>query len=226
MLLDALPQPLGARAVDLVRVLGHAGVFRIAIALGAVLALAFFVASVVKKAPKFQFLAELAIGIALVIWLPMAGSWFSQETGIFKDKERDYAYPAAAHVLKVVITDWMTNPKVKAAPYSYLIDPADMTGKGPRPRLKRLLIDESSVPKGFHLEIPNVPTELVDRSKRVPEKGEMCITVYRFEPKWDGSIEIKFLHEGYAIIGGDRVTYSARKENGKWSAKLLLALDP
>ena len=94
----------------------------------------------------------------------------------------------------------MTNPKVKEAPYSYLIDPADKTGKGPKPSLKRLLIDEPSVPSGFRLQIPNMPIELVDRSKRMPEMGEMDIIVYRFVPKWDGSIEIKFLHGGYGLI--------------------------
>lgn len=226
LLLDALPNALGARALDLLRVLDHEGVLRIATALGAAMALAFFFASLVKKAPKFQFLGESAIGVVLFFWLPINGTAFDPETSIFKDRERYYAYPDAPEVLKLVITDWMTNPKVKAAPYGYLMGSADEMGKGPKPRLEHLLIDESSLPKGFRLEIPNVPIELVDRSKRIPVKGEMCISVYRFEPKWDGSVEIKFMHEGYAIIGGAQVTYSAKKENGKWTVKFLEAFDP
>ncbi len=148
------------------------------------------------------------------------------KTGKVADAKRDYAHPDAAEVLKLVITDWMTNPKVKDRPYLYLIDPEDSAWHNPKLKLNRLLIDERYAPKGFDLKIPNVKVELFDRSKRDLKKGEMCIRIDRFEPMKDGSIEVEFVHSGYFIIGGACTTYRAQKDKGKWAAEFAGSFDP
>lgn len=148
------------------------------------------------------------------------------KTGKIKEGKRDYAHTDATEVLKVVIIDWMTNPKVKDEPYSYLIDPDDETSEVPKLKLKRLLIDERYVPKGFDLMIPGIKVELFDRSKQDLKKGEMCIRIDRFEPRKDRSIEIEFVHAGYGIIGGDWVTYKAKNVKGRWVAEFSRSIDP
>ena len=135
----------------------------------------------------------------------------------------DYTHPESSAIVKAVLTDWMTNPKVKAEPYHYLIDPDD---KGPKPKLERLLIEQRSVPKAFQLEIPDVKVELFDRSKQKLKKGEMCIRVDRFELKKNGEVEIDFVHSGYGIIGGAIVTYRATKVDDKWTATIVHSFDP
>jgi hypothetical protein len=147
-------------------------------------------------------------------------------SGKIADGKRHYAQADAAQVIRLVITDWMTNPNVKDQPYRYLIDRDNETGKDPKPKLERLLIDDRYVPEGFDLKIKGVKIGLFDRSKRDLRKGEMCIRVDRFEPKKDGSIEVEFLHAGYGIIGGAWVTYRATKVKDNWSVEFSGSFDP
>jgi len=181
----------------------------------------------------FRIYSACALLLLLVgAWVPVCsgqepGSFrLDPKTGKFKDGKRDYSHADAADVIKLVLTDWMTNPKVKNEPYGYLIDAVDVTGKGPKPKLERLLVDERYVPKGFDLIIPGVEVKLFDRSKRDLKIGEMCIRMDRFEPKKDGTIEVEFLHSGYRIFGGDWVTYGAKKAKGKWVVEFSSSFDP
>ena len=135
--------------------------------------------------------------------------------------ERDYTHADSAEVLRLVITDWMTNPEVKDWPYGYLTDPDDETGEGPKPKLERLLIDENYVPMGFDLKIPGITVELFDLEKRDLKKGEMCIRIDSFVPKKDGLIDVEFVHTGYGFIGGAWTTYHARKVEGKWGRRVF-----
>jgi hypothetical protein len=141
-------------------------------------------------------------------------------------ERRDYSISGAGEVLKLVITDWMSNPDVKDQPYGYLIDPDDGLASGPQPTLNRLLIDEPTVPKRFDLQIPGVRVALFDRSKQDLQQGEMYISIDRFEQENDGSIEVVFFHTGHGFIGGAMTTYQAKKVRGKWAVNLTSSIDP
>ena len=71
------------------------------------------------------------------------------KTGEVVDRKRDYAHADAAEVLKLIITDWMTNPEVKDQPYGYLIDPDDENVERTKVKLERLLIDDRYAPRGL-----------------------------------------------------------------------------
>lgn len=140
--------------------------------------------------------------------------------------QRDYSAAGSADVLRAVLTDWMTNPKIKDAAYEYLTDSADPSGKGPKPRLRRLLLDERYVPQGFTLKLPGIRVERVDHSRRSLRVGELSIGIECFVPKVDGSFDVGFLHAGYGIIGGAYVSYSAKKVGGKWVVEYVNGFDP
>ena len=192
-----------------------------------------------ERLPRKVMVMELRFCVCEMLLLLFAGagepSSCCQEPGSFRidpkswniqDGRRDYTHVDAVEILKLVITDWLTNPKVKEQPYHYLIDPDDDTGNGPTPKLERLLIDERYVPKDFDVKISGMKVELVDRSKRDLKKAEMCIRIDRFEPNQDGSIDIEFLHSGFGIIGGAWTTYHAKKVNGKWAVEFAGLFDP
>jgi hypothetical protein len=219
LLSNALPRSIGEKPLGVLSALDHAGVPRIIALLGAVLALGFFLASLIKKAPKFQFLIECAIGASLILALmpdyrgqELRGVRLNSNPGRTESAKRDYARAEATEVLRLVITDWMA----KDAPNGYRIDPI----KGTKVKLERVLIDWRYVPEGFNLEIQNVPIALVEMDTVDLKSGETCIFVSRFEPKSDGSDEVHFRYYQYGIGNPSQITYLAKKEKGKWSVKL------
>ncbi len=148
------------------------------------------------------------------------------QTGQPTTGKLDFSHADAAEVLHLVLTDWMTNPKVKGDAYGYLIDLDAEPNKKSKLVLERLLIDERYLPKKFTPTIPGIRTELFDRSRQDLKPGEMCIRLDRFEPKTDGTIEVEFLHSGYGIIGGAWVTYRAQLVKGKWTVAYQGSFDP
>ena len=175
---------------------------------------------------------SLALALLLVACLSLVGA---QEPGSFRVDPQtgqsttgklDFSHADTAQVLRLVFTDWMTNPKVNGDAYGYLIDLDEEPNKKSKLVLERLLIDERYLPKKFTPKIPGIRTELFDRSQQNLKPGEMCIRLDRFEPQIDGTIQIEFLHSGYGIIGGAWVTYHAQQVKGKWTVAYQGSFDP